>query len=213
MKSLFDLFDEAKSIYRNDKLKVNPQSANYHFGLTKDKVASERIRKEILGWEVWFLNETDSPDFKGWVEGQEREVYDVLSALQQLGVRKTMRHPIFIHFGKGSGPSKLADDNAGGLAVSKTAVRGHGINIKDTPGVHIYANLSKDIKETLVHEITHIIYSTLSFEQQKNIKMLANSSYSPSFYGMPGTVFNNQKNPHVHHSSGNEWFAEMVSLS
>lgn len=225
---------EAKSLVKTvftkdggkEVAKIHSDVLKSHFGKTGRPVRS-KIREIILGWEVWFLNEhedLEEIDFLKRIEKYKLQIHRVLAGLQSIGVRKSNRVPIIIHFGDRGAygaaagdyrastfgridpeSSKNATNTLRGLPKTKSSYSQFK-NVKDSSVIHIYktADLA-NLPVTLAHEIAHSIYNGLSNSQKEEIKRLANSTASPSNYGRPD--YNSSES----HVSGNEWFAEMIA--
>jgi hypothetical protein len=189
------------------------------FGYTNNPVSSNRINKNILGWDVWFLDEGTMTEEV--VAQAAKMVHHVLATFQSMGMRKTMRVPIMIHFGNEShqgaeglmvhGNANRVSPNFYQNSITKKegGNRSVGRNRRDSDFVHIYwiQGHEKTFEDTLAHEMTHLIYGTLPMSVKQQIKMLANSSPSATSYGMPS--YGGEGSPA--HLAGDEWFAEMVA--
>lgn len=156
-------------------------------------------------------------NFEEMIKKVTPAIEQAITRLKAIGLSKSVRVPINVNFdneypNSGYGTSKAAGTaSAGGIrepyAGGKTRNGTHYVTINVKPDTN-----PDNVIKTFVHEIGHIIFSTLSAEQQKEIENMANKTQSPSNYGRTNYVYSGLKEPSKNHKSGNEWFAEMLAL-
>lgn len=126
-------------------------------------------------------------------------VREVLVTLQSMGLRRMNRVPIVFAHQTWDEPSGYGTGTKAGHA-DDDHVMIFGTLFERTHLVHI-----------LAHEIGHVVYARLSHDEQQRVKDLA-SRLRMTRYGDPDYVYPGLSSPTQNHSSGNEWFAEMIAF-
>jgi len=137
-------------------------------------------------------------EFSQYVEKGMKAVQSVVISLMNLGIRSSHKVPIIFSYQSWGEKSGYGDGMAAGQSW------GDHVRILGDYDLSSMMNI-------LAHELGHIVYSRLSYQQQKQIEELANTGgVYPNDYGRPNYVYSGLNKPTQNHISGNEWFATMV---
>lgn len=193
------------------------------------------ITQEIEGWTVYFVDYINSQKakqqggfyqnwiapiwrnlvfkFKSYVQKDVPVIKEALSHLQGLGLNKSFNVPIVVYYlWKEQGTNQLGHAQIGGLKKDEVVVAKPFSPPPNTSYVQahivVWRNEKIDPKKmihTIAHEIAHHVYAALNPQQKQHIMQLAYKEKAPTPYGATtgGST--------IHHASGNEWFAEMIS--
>lgn len=165
----------------------------------------------INGWNVYFSG--DSEDLKS------KAIKDIDIATKRLiaiGISKTIKVPIIIYIknelDKQNGLEYLGKASAGKYRRLPGQIEMNKGNTTHSIKLYISKNVSdKEIIRTFIHEVGHIIYSSLDKNDQTEIMNMANKIKSPTEYGNVDFKYDKNSKPEYNHTSGNEWFAEMLA--
>ncbi len=124
----------------------------------------------------------------------------VINALHSFGLRKYSRIPIVFNFQTDSEPSGWGTGNKAG------SYWGYLIDWYGSDDESVVK-----IVKVIAHEVGHHVYRSLSQQDRDRIKPLA-STTKISDYGRPDYLFQGLNTPTPQHSSGEEWFCEMLAF-
>ena len=191
--------DIAQSINLN-----NSQIYSMDFWSAKDKVMSSNSLNDILFEYLYnLLNRImddhpplDEREYDKYKKKVIECVRKVITALISMNIRSFHRVPIIFCYQNWQEPLAYGGFKAGEAWNNK---------------IFIYGNQDeKNLISTLSHEIGHIVFSRLSYEDQEYIKSIATEGPAVRDYGKVNYIYQNLQSPTIGHKSGNEWFATMI---
>lgn len=138
-------------------------------------------------------------DFDDFIHTGMRAVQKVVSTVMTLGVRNYHRVPIIFYYQNEGEPSGFGTNNYAAGKAFKDRIALYGVQPEN------------EMISTLSHEIGHIVFDRLSYQDQVRVRNLAHDSgVLPRDYGSPKYLYPGSSHPGIHHASGNEWFATAV---
>lgn len=138
---------------------------------------------------------------KEWAERGWRATVRVLDTLHSFGIRKFNRVPIVLYYQERGEPSSWGD----GTTVAA------GQAFKDYAAVYGDQTEAGFIR-IIAHELGHIVYDRLPYEEQQRVRELALTRKPFNTYGSPDYLYSGMTTPGIHHQMGNEWFATMIEF-
>jgi hypothetical protein len=144
-----------------------------------------------------------SPGFYAYCRQAKQAAHTAVGALQAIGIRRNLRCPIVFFYQGEKEPSGYGSTYAAGKFYTR---QGRNAAV-------IYGNTIDDQTiDVIVHEIGHKVYAMLPLAQQAFVMSLANTTPLLTNYSNPSYVYKGTTQPHLNHTSGNEWLAEMLML-
>lgn len=180
--------------YGNKKININGWPVMQKDGINEFSFHGQQkpVGQELQQWKI---------SFKQMVEEDVKILGKVLGNISQL-IPQNHRPDIQIYYQPDYKQRKdLGRDVAGEAGKDY-------VMIYRTPSINFQQVYTQQV---LAHEIGHTIFAKLTDEEKQEIVKIAQSMNSPSAYGKLDYVYPALKAPAENHTSGNEWFAEVIA--
>ncbi len=153
-------------------------------------------------------------NYNKWVIRAKQAAIRVIDTLFSFGIRKFQRTPIVFYYQTWNEKSVAHGISVGGYFNS---YRNQHTKLAKPVGayggyIEVFGDMRiNDFIDVISHEIGHSIFDKLSYQDQQTVKLIA-KQYKVSDYGDVNYTYPNKSAPGIGHTSGNEWFAEMIAF-